>query len=661
MKNKLLFACLIAMIPALVLNGCIDTEGFEAVKSITLDKTIAVLFINAAAPGSNQMKLTATVNPASAADSLKWGTTNSLIAVVDQSGLVTAVGTGTAVIAVTTNRGNFSAVCVVTIEDAGGGNPVFVNGINLNHDNLTINLMYPPFTRNLIADISPPDATIRTVTWSSSDSAVAMVDQHGEVTCIGAGTADITAVTADGGYPATCTITVLNQYDPTIPPGAISVTTDGSVVNENDIFEIKRGNTQGFLVNADYAQNYEWTIDAPGQAFIRFPNNAVTSAEELVTILGIAAGDGTASVTVKAKNETGDAGAVIRNFKVKVNPVTPVIVVKYGSASNNVNAPVLNNSRISLGRTANTQKTLNADVTAVATDTELSYSWAITGGGNVEFASSSPNGPAAVVSRAIGAETVTVTAVNRDGVSTHTFTVQTAEEIILEWNSYNNPVAGSSFMNGPGMHQIAGTAQYFRAIGSSIMIVDGAFRLGLGGGRLIIGGGNTTASNGPAYLDTTSANQVVGHLNLYRDAKYRLTIDYSDYNVPPSSGWSNAILRINFCNNSSSQANSILGAQSVIRHLGTNGEQELNQGFPASGNPATLSAAGTRAGERVVVTIKPRFRASDAPTPITVDSGHFTDFSAAKQTALENGFIALINMMTAAYITVTGIMLEIVE
>jgi len=61
---------------------------------------------------------------------------------------------------------------------------------------------------SLAASVMPLNTTDKSVTWKSSDESVATVSSAGLVTGVKAGTAIITATTADGGIEQTCTVTV---------------------------------------------------------------------------------------------------------------------------------------------------------------------------------------------------------------------------------------------------------------------------------------------------------------------------------------------------------------------------------------------------------------------------------------------------------------------
>ena len=63
-------------------------------------------------------------------------------------------------------------------------------------------------TATLTASVSPDDATIKTVLWSSSNTDVARVDDNGKITPIAPGKAIITATTKQGNFSEICTVYV---------------------------------------------------------------------------------------------------------------------------------------------------------------------------------------------------------------------------------------------------------------------------------------------------------------------------------------------------------------------------------------------------------------------------------------------------------------------
>ncbi|MBR1635562.1 MAG: Ig-like domain-containing protein [Lachnospiraceae bacterium] len=157
----------------------------------------------------NSYKLSATVEPEDAANkTLSWGSEDENVATVDENGLVTAVAKGETTITATSKDGtDISGLCKVTVTDS-SEEPVPVTGVTLNKTSLT---MAKGKERVLTATVSPDNATNKNVTWSSSDSSVASVDENGVVTANEAGAATITVTTADGPYTATCEVTVTDE------------------------------------------------------------------------------------------------------------------------------------------------------------------------------------------------------------------------------------------------------------------------------------------------------------------------------------------------------------------------------------------------------------------------------------------------------------------
>ncbi len=83
--------------------------------------------------------------------------------------------------------------------------PVAATGVSLNTE--TLSLMTGE-SETLVANVEPADATNKAVTWESSDTSVATVDENGKVTAVKEGSATITVRTDDGGFTDTCEVTV---------------------------------------------------------------------------------------------------------------------------------------------------------------------------------------------------------------------------------------------------------------------------------------------------------------------------------------------------------------------------------------------------------------------------------------------------------------------
>ncbi len=130
-------------------------------------------------------------------------------------------GTARLNIDTTPNRGSDSYISVKLKE------VVRVTGITLDQSSVTLK---EGESLNLTAVVAPENADNRNVVWRSSDETVASVT-GGAVTALKGGTAVITAVTRDGGFTASCTVTVICASHTLTKVDAVAPTceTDGAV------------------------------------------------------------------------------------------------------------------------------------------------------------------------------------------------------------------------------------------------------------------------------------------------------------------------------------------------------------------------------------------------------------------------------------------------
>ena len=134
---------------------------------------------------------------------VEWYSNSPTIASVNKTtGYIYGVSTGTTrIYAEATDGSGKKDYITVTVTP-----PVSVTGVSVYPTSLTMNV---GDTDYICETVCPSNATNQTVTWSSSDESVATVNTYtGKVTAKKAGTTTITACTVDGGYSASCMVSV---------------------------------------------------------------------------------------------------------------------------------------------------------------------------------------------------------------------------------------------------------------------------------------------------------------------------------------------------------------------------------------------------------------------------------------------------------------------
>ena len=158
----------------------------------------------------DKLALSATVSPEGASEKVKWTSTNSAVASVNSSGMVTAKKAGTATIRATSAvKSTVRGAVTITVTD-----PNAVTGIAISGGDFYLD---KGASKTLTAVIKPAGSSAA-VSWKSDNLSVASVTTSGKVTGLGSGTATITATA--GGKSDSIQVKVLTDERETTLPEA---------------------------------------------------------------------------------------------------------------------------------------------------------------------------------------------------------------------------------------------------------------------------------------------------------------------------------------------------------------------------------------------------------------------------------------------------------
>lgn len=207
--KKLLYAFLIAAVAA-VHSGCKDDEEtFVHVEKVSID--VRELHLN---PGKTH-QLSVTIEPADATNRrIAWYSSNTNVATVDKSGLVTALAFGEVTLTAEANDMHVNDAIRLTIDDV--DNSIPIESLTLDATSKTFDFAADPGVGafRFAPAILPENATNKKLKWTSDDPLVAGIDNDGVLVPVSHGKTTIRVSTTDGGNKtARCEVTVIGVKD----------------------------------------------------------------------------------------------------------------------------------------------------------------------------------------------------------------------------------------------------------------------------------------------------------------------------------------------------------------------------------------------------------------------------------------------------------------
>lgn len=193
----------------------------------------------------------------------------------------------------------------IVIGSASSTEKINVTGISISTSSLTISGVKT--SSKLSAIISPDNATDKSVKWASSDPNTVSVSDSGVVTSIKTGSATITVTTNDGGYSASCQVTVV----------ASSVAVTGITISKSSATLTSEGDTITLAANVtpDNATNksVKWTSSNTGFVTVTAATDntaTVTAVANGISVIRATSVDGnytaecTITVAIQSKVDT---------------------------------------------------------------------------------------------------------------------------------------------------------------------------------------------------------------------------------------------------------------------------------------------------------------------------------------------------------------------
>lgn len=203
-----------------------EENGMSAISIVTVEEPVAEITLNKTSLNlgyHQKFTLVATIkNNSATRKKIKWSSSKKSVVTVGKNGVIYGKKLGYATIkAAATDGSGAEATCRVRVVRAATSLSISDSFLN----------MVVGKTRRLKVKISPKNATYKTAKFKSDNTDVAIVDNKGKITAIGAGRAKITAYTKDNSGKKQVCIVQVRDY---VPSGGITLSATNLTMGVGD-------------------------------------------------------------------------------------------------------------------------------------------------------------------------------------------------------------------------------------------------------------------------------------------------------------------------------------------------------------------------------------------------------------------------------------------
>src|SRR5438445_163513 len=304
---------------SVTISATSEGQSGSASLSVTAVPPVPVASVNVALAASSRnpgqtTQATATTRDANnnvlTGRSITWSSSNTGVATVSPSGLVSALAVGTAQISATSEGQTGSATLTVVAPL-----PLPVASVSVTLGSRSLNQGLRTQATATTRDANNNILTGRAIVWGSSNQLVATVSTSGLVTAVAVGTAQITATSESQSGSASLSVTAV----PPVPVASVSVALAASSRNPGQTTQAT-ATTRDANNNVLTGRSITWSSSNTGVATV--------SPSGLVSALAV----GTAQISATSEGQTGSATlTVVAPLPVPVASVS----VTLGSSSLN--------------------------------------------------------------------------------------------------------------------------------------------------------------------------------------------------------------------------------------------------------------------------------------------------------------------------------------